>query len=171
VQDLEDANQETHKAFWSILRRREIMPEDYLPLGLALARRKGLRALGLRGCRTLTNADALLAAATAGLPHGLAGPVRREPTGPAECDELCQQVLKLVQGLPPRQRIITDAYLRNYDEFEERKTFTRLAKLVSGITGQPENVETIKSNLHAGRAVLRVEVARRYPGLFGSNAP
>jgi DNA-directed RNA polymerase specialized sigma24 family protein len=160
-EDLQDAYQETMRAFWTRLCTEEVPAHEYWPQLQAIARHKGLDAMRRRRCRPSTNSEETLAM--------LEDPYRHDARGldgwprlvPAECEEFRAVLAATVAALPPRQRLVAEVYLEHCAEFGPRDIYDHLTALVGRRTGQPEKVETIKSLWHAARKAIAAGLARR----------
>ncbi len=152
--DLQDAYQDAMQAFWKLLGQKELSSPEYLPVLRVIARRKGLDILRRRGIRPTTNAEAMLCSVVGQGEVGSAGMEQ------ATWQELRAVLVRVVAGLPERQRVVAEVYLEHHDEFGPRDTYERLAVLVSAVTGKSEQAETVKSLWHAARRVIIVALPR-----------
>jgi DNA-directed RNA polymerase specialized sigma24 family protein len=163
-EDLKDAYQETLRAFLERVRAPGFEPSRPLRLVYAIARRKGTDCLRRRGYRPNTNEDGILHLVAADLKETDLGFAWRKRMGPAEAKEFREVLLQAVAALPERQRLVARAFIDHFEEFRERDTYQPLARAVSAVTGEPENVNAVKSAWRAARTALAAELARRgYP--------
>jgi DNA-directed RNA polymerase specialized sigma24 family protein len=161
-EDVQDAYQETVHAFWNILGSRDVPAEEYLPRLQAIARNKAIDALRRKRHRPGTNNEEILLT----LEDPYCYPADRFYYGsprlaPAEGRELSAVLAEVVAALPPRQRLVARVYLEHCAEFGARDVYEPLTALVQEITGQQENVETIKSLWHAARKAIQAALVRR----------
>lgn len=63
--------------------------------------------------------------------------------------------------LTPKQQIVARCFVDNYEDFGEREIYAPLARMVGEITGQVENVVTIKKQWQDAKKRLVKELARR----------
>jgi DNA-directed RNA polymerase specialized sigma24 family protein len=164
AEDLKDAYQETLKGVLEKVRTPGFEPGRPLRLVYAIARRKGCDCLRRRGHRVATSDDATLnriTAAPGGSDLGFAG---RQRMGPAEAKEFRELLLQIIAALPARQRLVARVFVDHFEEFRQRETYQPLARAVSAITGEPENVTAVKSAWRAARATIVGALAQRgYP--------
>jgi DNA-directed RNA polymerase specialized sigma24 family protein len=169
-EDLKDAYQETLRAVLERVRAPGFDPRRPLRLVYAIARRKGTDFLRRRGHRPNTNEDAILHLVAADLKETDLGFAWKKRMGPVEAKEFREVLLKAVAVLPERQRLVARVFIDHFEEFRERDTYQPLARAVSAVTGEPENVAAVKSAWRAARATLAEELARRgYPIAEGIN--
>jgi DNA-directed RNA polymerase specialized sigma24 family protein len=163
-EDMKDAYQETLRAVLERVRSPGFEPSRPLRLVYAIARRKGTDALRRRGYRANTNEDSILHLVAADLKESDLGFAWKKRMGPAEAKEFREVLLKAVAALPARQRLVARVFIDHFEEFRERNTYQPLARAVSTVTGEPENVAAIKSAWRAARTTLAEELARHgYP--------
>ncbi len=64
-------------------------------------------------------------------------------------------------ALTPKQLIVARCFVDNFEDFGERETYAPLARIVSDITGEVENVVTIKKLWQEAKKRLVKELTRR----------
>jgi DNA-directed RNA polymerase specialized sigma24 family protein len=168
-EDLQDAYQETLRAVMLHVSRPGFQPERPLRLVFALARRKGVDALRRRGHQVRTDVQSVLECGAADLVASRVGAVWRERMGPAEAAEFREVLLEIVQSLPERQRLVARVFIDHFEDFGRRDTYEPLAASLSVVTGQPENVQAVKSAWRAARGKIAAELARRGYDLAGGS--
>jgi RNA polymerase sigma factor (sigma-70 family) len=164
--DVDDVYGETIETLLRLFDRPGFEPTRPLGLFKTVAYRKAQDALRQRGRSPSTNADDLLAQVEDG-PE--AHPGRRhgpDPWDEARRAEFRVRLLRALQGLPPRERLVAQLYIEHHEEFGERDIYERLTAYVSAATGQAENVATVKSLWHAARKRLVVALAPDYPEVY-----
>jgi DNA-directed RNA polymerase specialized sigma24 family protein len=170
-EDLQDVYQDTLRHFCAFLRDKPLPAERYFPVLRAIARHKGIDALRRRGRRPNTNRGAVLSRAEDRSPDSLSGGPVWERMGLAERREFQQVLMRLVEGLPERQRLVARVYLDHFEDFGKRDTYARLAELVSAISGRSESAKAVKSLWHAGWGALAAGLQRSGFSLEGASKP
>ena len=170
-EDLEDAYQDAMYELYGVLRRKPLAAEEYLPFLQWIARCKGIDALRRRGHRHLTNAMQNVLQISVSFADPQPECVLCEQDKPAGGQDLAEVLLSVLEELPRRQRLVARAYLDHFQEFGERDVYRRLAEVVSGVTGQPEKAETVKSLWFAARQTLGAALKRRGYSLREAMAP
>jgi DNA-directed RNA polymerase specialized sigma24 family protein len=164
AEDLKDAYQETLKGVLEKVRAPDFDPARPLRLVYAIARRKGLDALRRRGHRPITADSEVLHRISADLGTREPGLAWQGRMSPAEGKEFREVLLKIIASLPERQRLVARVFVDEFEEFRQRETYQPLARAVSAITGEPENVAAVKSAWRAARATIVDALGRHgYP--------
>jgi DNA-directed RNA polymerase specialized sigma24 family protein len=164
--DLQDAYQETLRGFWKRATRPDFRAEDYRGLLQTIARRKGLDALRRRGHRARMAANGDLAELADDLAASQLGNAWQNEMSGAEREELRRALSSIVEQLPPRQKLAARVFLDHFEEFRQRDVYQPLAVALSGVTGQNEHPEAVKTLWRTARAAIAAALHRRGFGLL-----
>jgi RNA polymerase sigma factor (sigma-70 family) len=159
--DMEDVYQETVIGMLEKARKPGFEPCRSLRMVLAIARNKAIDLLRKRGHKINLDEDAILevvAADTKGSDILLRW---RLHTSPVEARELKEILLLFIATLPRRQRIVSQCFVDNFEDFRERDTYRPLADAVSAITGITESVAAVKNDWRYAREKIMAELQRR----------
>jgi DNA-directed RNA polymerase specialized sigma24 family protein len=166
-EDLEDTCQETVRASWIWFRSKRRSDEESLRVMLTIAYRKAIDAVRRSRHRPKTNTEDALATLEDYSHAGAGNTAWGQQIGDTECQELLGAIQEALAELPEPQRLVAQVYLEYFEEFGPRATYRRLTELVSGVTGQPEKVATIKNHWHAAQETIAECLRRRGYDLKG----
>jgi RNA polymerase sigma factor (sigma-70 family) len=159
--ELMAACQETIVGVIEKVRRPGFDPSRPLRVVYAIARNKGMDALRRRGHRARDNDAVFLDSVADDLKDTDLGFQARLHLGPAEAKEMREIVQAFIATLPPRQRLVAQCFVDNYESFRERDTYRPLAEAVGAVTGKAESVTAVKSDWRFAREKIAAELNRR----------
>jgi len=159
-EEIKDLYQETLLEMVQEVRSPGFDPSRPLRLVQTIARRRTIDYLRRKGHRANTNYDAILAYVAGDLGQSDLG-LRWRYLDRMIQAEWRQALLEEVARLPERQRIVARAFIDNYEDLSERKTFLPLKEAVAAVTGNDENVVAVKSAWHQAKRTLVSRLTRR----------
>ena len=159
-EEIEDLYHETMLEMVREIRSSDFDPTRPLRLVQTIARRRTIDYLRRKGHRANTNYDAILPHVAEDLGKSDLG-LRWRYLDRMIQAEWTQALKEEVARLPERQRIVARAFIDNYEDLRERKTFLPLKEAVAAVTGNDENVVAVKSAWHQAKRTLVSRLTRR----------
>lgn len=161
AEEVKDIFQETMLALVPFVRNPDFDWREPLRIVFDIAQKKAIEALRRRKFRPKQDVDGAIdqiAKDLAGTNIGLKWKLQSK----IEWTEFCAALHEAVSTvLTDKQAIVARCYVDNYEDFGEREIYAPLARLVGEITGEDENVVTIKKLWHEAKKRLAKELAHK----------